>query len=153
MSYPKVVLKNAMEELRHIRESKKEETNSKKARIYEEVPQLKEINLKIKNAMMSIFDGASVNDVRTELIHIEEQKRAILKNAGIREDALSDKYACPICKDEGFYEGSPCVCYLTLRKKEAYKLSNLGPRTETENFDTYNENVNERGPASVDDPK
>lgn len=140
MSYPKSVLKKAMEQLKEKQKEVKFKNSLEKDEIYRKIPELKILNGRIKNAMMSIFDGVSTDEIKKELLEIDLKKRELLKNAGYSEDALSDKHFCPICKDEAFYEGSKCACYLSFIKKEAYKLSNLGTRIENENFNTYDLN-------------
>lgn len=141
MSYPKSVLKKAMNELKEKQKEVKAKNVAEKEKIYSELPELKELNGRIKNVMMSIFDGIDTDTIKRELRQIECRKKELLRNAGYSERALSDKYYCPMCRDEGFFEGSRCVCYLYFIKKEAYKLSNLGARIEKENFETYNSDL------------
>lgn len=141
MSYPKSILKKAMEQLKQKQEEAKRKHRLEKAEIYDKVPELKVLNSRVRNVMMSIFDGVSTDTIKKELLEIDINRKELLKKAGYSENVLSDKYFCSICNDEGFYEGNKCVCYLSLIKKEAYKLSNLGARIEKENFDTYNENL------------
>ena len=69
------------------------------------------------------------------------KKKEALKNAGYNDNTLEDIHSCNICGDEGFYDGSPCGCYLKLIREEAYKLSILEARIRKENFSTYNENL------------
>lgn len=150
MSYPKSVLKKAMGRLTENREEQKRKNSVRKDKIYSELPELKDINKQIHDAMMEIFSGVSTDDIRKKLLEIDLKKREILKKSGYGENALENTYSCPLCKDEGFYDGSPCACYLSLIKEEAYNLSNIGKRIETENFDTYNENVfSDRKMASI----
>lgn len=141
MSYPKSVLKKAMADLKKEQEIARQKSTLEKFEIYEKLPELKELNAKIKNTMMSIFDGVSTDTIKKELLEIDIKKKELLKKAGYPENALSEKYYCPICNDEAYYDGNRCACYLSFIKKEAYKLSNIGTRIETENFDTYNSNL------------
>lgn len=137
MSYPKIVLKKAMNELKEKQKEVKIKNYAQKEKIYSELPELRDLNAKIKNTMMSIFDGVSTDTIKTELLKTDLAKKELLKKAGYSEEALSDKYYCPICNDEAFYEGEKCSCYLSFIKKEAYKLSNIGKRIEKENFENY----------------
>lgn len=141
MSYPKSVLRNAMNRLQAVRKENKDKSIARRNELYEKVPELKEVNKAVSQAMMKVFDGTAVNDIKKELIEIDEKKHQILKKAGYGADALEDIHSCKICGDEGFYDGSPCSCYLKLIREEAYKLSNLELRIEKENFSTYNENI------------
>lgn len=141
MSYPKSVLKKAMADLKLKQEEVRQKNTLEKFEIYEKLPELKELNSKIKNTMMSIFDGVSKDSIKKQLLEIDLKKKELLKNAGYSENALSEKYFCPICNDEAYYEGNKCACYLSFIKKEAYKLSNLGTRIEKENFSTYDSNL------------
>lgn len=141
MSYPKSVLRTAMERLNKTREENKLETLRIRNRLYEELPELKNLNKRISDAMLKVFDGVSAEEIKKELFEIDEERKNILKNAGYSENITEDRYSCSICRDEGFYKGNPCSCYLRLIKQEAYKLSNLDLKIEKENFDTYNENL------------
>lgn len=141
MSYPKSVLKSAMERLIKRREQNKELTEKRRKEIYIKYPEIAELNKRISEAMLTVFKGASPDSIKKELYNIENEKRSILMKAGLGENALEEIHTCPICSDEGFYKGAPCVCYLKLIKEEAYKLSNLEMRIEKENFQTYDESL------------
>ena len=134
MSYPKSVLKKAMADLKLKQEEVKQKNTLEKFEIYEKLPELKVLNSKIKDTMLSIFDGVSKDDIKKQLLEIDIKKNELLKNAGYPPNALSDRYFCPICNDEAYYDGNKCACFLSFIKKEAYKLSNLGARIEKRKF-------------------
>lgn len=141
MSYPKSVLRKAMADLKLKQEEVKLKNSITKDEIYEKIPEIRQLNSQIKNVMMSIFDDVSTDNIKKQLLEIDLKKKELLKNAGYPENALSDRYFCPICSDEAYYDGNKCACYLSFIKKEAYKLSNIGQRIEKENFDTYDINL------------
>ena len=62
---------------------------------------------------------------RTALI--TARKRQLLLAHGLSADALTIHYDCPVCRDTGYVNGKPCLCF---RKKVAKRLS-LGLEGET----------------------
>ena len=54
MSYPKKILKNAMERLEKVREENRKKTVARKNELYEKVPELKKLNKEVSEAMMKV---------------------------------------------------------------------------------------------------
>lgn len=67
---------------------------------------------------------------------LEERKR-ILDGAGIPMSYLEMEYDCPKCKDTGFIEGEPCICFKRRWMDRMYDQSNIRDILERENFDYY----------------
>ena len=143
MTYPNVVLKNASEQLKKRQEENKKITREKKEALYRAIPELTLINQNISITMKQALasgDG-DVEALRTALTRLMNERTSLLREHGYDNDCLEDYYDCPLCKDEGFVNGMVCRCYEKLMLKEAYRLSNLGNRIETENFNTISLDV------------
>ncbi len=138
MTYPTVVLKKAAEQLKKRREENKQITREKKAKAYIEIPELSEINKKIGALVkLGVASETNVEDVKKTLKNLVSEREKLLLSKGYPANFLDDYYECPICKDEGFIGSEPCECYKKLMRAEAYKLSNLAARIETENFSAF----------------
>ncbi len=138
MTYPTAVLKKAAEQLKKRQEENKKITREKREALYAAIPELAKLNQDISITMKQTLN--SEQDVRISkkaLSDLMEKREKLLAKHGYSSDYLADYYECPICKDEGFFDGKPCGCYQKLMLLEACKMSNLGERIEKENFNTY----------------
>ena len=125
MSYPKSVLKSAMERLIKRREQNKELTEKRRKEIYIKYPEIAELNKRISETMLTVFKGASPDSIKKELYNIENEKRSILMKAGLGENALEEIHTCPICSDEGFYKGLPACATLSLSRRRHISFQTL----------------------------
>jgi DNA replication protein DnaC len=138
MTYPTVVLKKAAEQLNKRREENKQITREKKEKAYIEMPELLEINRKIGALVkLSVVSDGNVSDAKKTLQQLVSEREKILSDHGYPANYLEDYYECPICRDEGFLGSELCECYQKMIRREAYQLSNLADRIETENFSTF----------------
>ena len=121
---------------------------SRYEKLFENFPELKEIQNKIINL--------STNQARMELLNPDQkldeetyrakkealvaQKRDLLIKNGYPADFLSPIYTCKDCKDTGYIDNKPCHCLKQYEITALYKNSNLADILEKENFGTFNEN-------------
>lgn len=138
MTYPTVVLQKAAEQLKKRQEENKQITREKKEKAYIEIPKLREINQKIGAQLkLGLSSGTSVQAIKQALSDLVAEREQLLAEHGYPANYLDDYYECPICRDEGFVGSEPCECYKKLLRTEAYQLSNLSSRIDTENFEAF----------------
>ena len=129
--------------LSRIRSENEREHQLRLLKIYEELPELKEIDLEISGAAISeakkrIAHAADSSDDYKDIIsELSKKKTALLTSAGYPADYLDPIYNCPICTDWGEADGKVCKCIKKLRINELYKRSNLNTLLEKENFNTF----------------
>ena len=138
MTYPTIVLKHAADQLRKRQEENKQITRDKKEKVYREIPELSKIGIRIAGMMKQMLASETdVSKAKKELKALISKRGELFKAHGYPKNYLEDYYECPHCRDEGFIDGVPCVCYQKLLRQEAYALSNIGDRIKQENFDTF----------------
>ena len=144
MKYPKIVLERARMVLAARQNESKRISREKKEKIYIEIKELKVINKAISALIkLSVSSSLEPDEIKRKITSLAEQRTAILCERGLPEHYLDDCFECSACKDEGFVGSELCGCYLEIIKKEAYKLSNLSEKIKTENFDAFNQEINQ----------
>jgi DNA replication protein DnaC len=128
------------------------ERDIKKETVYKEIPEIKEIDKKIKelgisasfNAIRQKLDGGSLTAFESELNQLLDRKKQLLTSHGYPEDYLEIVYTCSNCNDTGFVidsEGKPgvepCHCYRQLLVERFYDVSNLNSDSRT-GFEFFN---------------
>ncbi|MCL1998845.1 MAG: ATP-binding protein [Turicibacter sp.] len=130
-------------------------------RLYEKLPQIKEIDLEISRlgrlAVRGIING-SVNpevivaDSRRISNRLNKERELILLENNITEAYFDEVYRCNICQDTGYVKNSAkCACLVQRIIEKHYNLSNL--RDSDESFDSfklsyYSEKVNPKSKIS-----
>ena len=137
--YPKIVLKNAQIKLTERREEYERLTKKKKETLYREIPALKVVNTTISETLKTaIGSGLTKEEIAEAVTNLTNMRSRIFSDNNLPADCFNNEYYCKSCQDEGFKDGEICDCYSEIIKKEAYKLSNLSEKIETENFETFN---------------
>ncbi len=78
--------------------------------LYRRDPAFAEIDTKIREMSLASFDEPlpGLHDRIGMLVHRRSQ---LLSAYGLGEDFLSPPYVCMRCKDSGFVDGQPCLCF------------------------------------------
>ena len=140
--YPKIVLTNAQIKLTERREEYERLSKQKKDKLYKEIPQLKVVNTAISETLKTaIGSGLNKDEIKEAVANLTNMRNRIFSDKKLHADCFQDEYFCATCQDEGFLGGEICSCYSELIKKEAYQISNLSERIETENFEAFNINI------------
>ncbi len=115
--------------------------------VYSKIPEIKEINDKLTEFNISLARAFSQNNLsaRTKLINelkanteaLLAKRAALLKAGGYPEDYLENVYECSLCKDTGFIENTPCVCFEKAVKKKLYTDSAMKSENNRESFETF----------------
>ncbi len=119
------------------------EREKRVSRIYEEIPQLIQLDDAIRSqavgaARRSLAGDAGAGDVlRRQLSELREQKAVLLAAHGYTPQDLELHYQCPDCQDTGYVDGKKCRCFKKEEIKLLYAQSNLQDVLGRENFSTF----------------
>ena len=110
---------------------------------------MEEIDHEIKMLGLKLYKIAlSGDDVKPQIDKLREEqkallaaKKAILIENGYPADELSERFVCAICRDTGFADGKPCICYRKKLTEKAYEQSNLSALLTHQSFDTFDLSV------------
>lgn len=119
-------IKNEYGYIRHQNLLKYEE---KKAKVYEENPELRDIDYEIISSYVKKANGENV-DIDT----LKDRRDKYLKAHKILDDYLEVKYTCDKCKDTGFVDGKKCSCYVEKEIECFDKISHFREYIKNDNF-------------------
>lgn len=110
----------------YLRQKAENDAEERKREIYDNIPEIEEIDKKInmlgaKISRSMIIKDSSVdaNKLKTEMDHLIQDRAILLTESNYEMDYTEVKYACEICKDTGMTdEGAPCIC-IEERRQEA----------------------------------
>ncbi|MDO5331697.1 MAG: DnaD domain protein [Bacillota bacterium] len=101
-----------------IREENLVKTKQIRERIYNQIPEIEEIMLKLKDCSarsvgaMLAKDFKLLDQIESERKQLINSKERLLKDAGYAVNALDPIFTCSKCNDTGFLDdGSTCSCY------------------------------------------
>jgi len=129
------------------------ERDLKREAVYKKIPEIKDIDQKIKelgisfslDAIRQKLDSNSPAAFEYELDQLLDKKKKLLTDNGFPENYLEIVYTCSHCNDTGFIidsEGKPgiepCHCYRQLLVERFYDVSNLNSDGQT-GFEYFNE--------------
>lgn len=145
MSYPKLIVNAARNQLAGIRTQNKLTLLARQEEIAKKIPRIAEIDyelsrigLSITNAIMNGMDvDKEIKDLEAHNLSLKMEKCELLVEHGYPSNYLSEIYKCKICHDEGYSGNVMCECLSNLLKQEAYKNANLPIIMDTQCFDTF----------------
>ena len=120
----------------------------RRAKVYESIPQVAEIDRSLARLGMSLakmaLDGneAGIAKARAEMEDLKDVRQTLLADS-FGENYLTAVYRCAACQDTGYIQasaGSPvsrCNCLKQRLINEYYAMSNIKGALEDENFDTF----------------
>lgn len=126
------------------------EQQEKQKLIYQKIPRIQEIDqeissvgVKIAKAVLKKPDDSEklAYSLKKILKQLKEEKKELLKQAGLKEDFMDLKYHCEKCKDTGYIDTKRCICFQQKLINIIYNQSNLGEIIKAENFQTFNINL------------
>ncbi len=123
-----------------IRNMNRREEILRREEIYEKLPEYRALDQEtasfsigeLKRRLSSGKKGDSSVGDRLQLL--KERKRALLTASGYPADYLDPIYTCPLCRDTGFIDASPCSCFKEKEQEVLIGQSRLKTLLETENF-------------------
>lgn len=132
-----------MQEYADVRRSNAQLLLERKNRIYNEIPEYKQIDdeiseLSVSQAKLLITtdaDSASVLlALRKQISEMSERKLKLLTAAGYLADYLSPVFNCPDCRDTGYIDQERCHCLKKKIIEVFYSQSHIKSVLEKENF-------------------
>lgn len=70
-------------------------------------------------------ESSTTDDLKDTISNLTEQKRFLLKGAGLPADYLDPLYTCKYCKDTGYIDGEKCHCLKKMSISLLYSNSNI----------------------------
>ncbi len=131
-----------MREYDNIRTSNQHILDKRFDEVYNQVPQLKNIDeqiisLSMQNARARILGEDADNNLTEQLAQLNNRKAECLASIGRPADYLDGIYTCPLCKDTGYISQERCSCFKKKAIELVYHDSNLKNITQSENFNTF----------------
>ena len=146
MAYDGKILRRACQKFEEDRQQRQERFQSRRESIFLRQPRLRQIEGELRATMSRIIASAlrrgtdplpAVEVLREENLGLQEEKRRLLAQMGLPEDALEEKPACPLCGDSGYRGGQVCRClrkyYAREQQKELSRMLDLGGQS----FETF----------------
>lgn len=125
------------------RERHRHELDARITEVYDAVPAIRKLDeevstLSLASARARIFDPkAPLDSYRGRLEEIGREREALLRANGYPADYLTLHYDCPICRDTGYVDQTPCVCFRKAVSDLLYSEFDPGPILEKENFRNF----------------
>lgn len=140
-----------MESYRTQQELSKAARKRRRLDLYERLPKLAEIDLKMSQISAEISKTllkspqkteVLLNGLKRELDALRGEKAVLLTDQGIPPHYLDLEYKCNKCKDTGFLEdNSRCSCFKQKLISKAYEMSGIEQQLDKQNFDHFNLSV------------
>ena len=145
MGYSKEIIEAANRAMEQRRRQSITKAEQRRRSFFSRYPRALEIERELSRtaakAAKAVLTGSNA---RLELERLKESNQALqselaalLKSAGVSEDYLEIRYACPLCKDEGYVDGKMCSCMKQLLRDEAYQRLNALSPLSLSSFDTF----------------
>ena len=146
MAYDGKIMRLALQKFEADRQERRDRFEQRRATIFDREPRLKAVDARLRSTASRIISSAlrygtdpttAVEALREENLALQEEKRILLGQLGLEEDALEETPACPLCGDSGYRDGSVCLClrayYGREQQKELSRMLDLG----SQSFDTF----------------
>ena len=146
MAYDGKIMRRALQRFEDDRTQRETRFEERRESIFRRQPRLREIDEELRSTMSRIIAQAlrqgtdprpAVEQLRDENLSLQEEKRVLLTQMGLPEDALEEKPACALCGDTGYRGGAVCRClrnyYAREQQKELSRMLDLG----SQSFDTF----------------
>ncbi len=163
MAYDGKVMRRALERFERDRQARREQFQERRERIFRRQPRLREIDTRLCSTTSRIISQAlrrgtdpraAVAALRDENLGLQAEKRTLLRQLGLPEDALEETPACPLCGDTGYRGGAVCRClrsyYAREQQKELSRMLDLGQQSfDSFDLDWYSDRVEPGQPKSA----
>ena len=157
MAYDGRILRIALQSYEADRARHEAEVEERRHTIFTRQPRLQQIDTELRSTMSRILSQAlrrgsdpipAIEVLREENLELQEERRRLLTQMGLPEDALEEKPLCALCGDTGYRGGVMCRClrsyYAREQKRELSKLLDLGNQSfETFSLEWYSEEAEE----------
>lgn len=146
MAYDGKIMRRALQHFEEDRQAREDRFQERREAVFRRKPRLREIDGELRSTMSRIIAQAlrqgtdprpAVERLRRENLGLQTEKRALLAELGLADDALELQPVCTLCGDTGYRNGQVCRClrqyYAQEQKKELSRMLDLG----NQSFDTF----------------
>ena len=145
MSFNRENVSRVREDFVSRRREAAEESDRRKAELYEKIPELRGVDRQIASigvqVMGAALQGGDVDGALTEMRANHDALRArraeMLIAAGYPADYSDIRYRCEICLDTGFTGTKMCTCMRRALVTAGYESSGIGTLMQTQGFDSF----------------
>jgi len=114
----------------------------RKAEVYARLPRVGELDaeltrISLKAARGILQGGSDMVSVKRRIEVILEEKRALMEQAGISGDYLTNVHTCLHCEDTGYIGAKKCQCLKQRLIDRHYSAAGLGAALDEENFQSF----------------
>lgn len=155
MAYDGRIMRRALQRFEQDRQERETRFQERREAVLQRQPRLRQIDGELRSTMSRILSDAlrhgtdprpAVERLRQENLGLQREKRALLAELGLPEDALEETPACPLCGDTGYRNGQVCRClrkyYAQEQQKELSRMLDLGNQSfDTFSLDWYSDRV------------
>lgn len=146
MAYDGKIMRRALQRFDEDKRQRQDRFEARRESIFRRQPRLKEIDAELRATMSRIISGAlrrgtdprpAVELMRQDNLSLQAEKRRLLMEMHLPEDALEEKPACALCGDTGYRGAAVCRClrgyYAREQQKELSRMLDLG----SQSFETF----------------
>lgn len=145
MAYPKYLLAQAFEELTDRRGFARAEHYRRTMEVNEKLPIIPKIDEKLRNTALEVAQTVLANEdvekriniLKAENLGLQQERAALLSDAGYPANFLELPYACTKCGDTGMLDGRYCTCLIQILKSLVYKELNMNINLANYTFDNF----------------
>ena len=155
MAYDGKSMRRALRRFEEDRQAREARFQARREEIFLRQPRLREIESQLRSTMSRIIAGAlrrgtdplpAVERLRDENMSLQSERRTLLRELGLPEDALEETPLCTLCGDTGYRQGRVCRCleryYTQEQQKELSRMLDLGSQSfDTFSLDWYSDRV------------
>ena len=120
------------------------EENRRQTEVYAAVPEVRELDIRIRSIMTELVALAlgraqrTAEEMERESLALQSERARLLRRHGYDEHYLDEIVACPLCGDTGFLsDGRPCQCLLRLYNAEQTRELSPLLKNGQESFDSF----------------
>ena len=129
MSYEPTVMRKALARLERRRESRERQRDQLERELYARSPELRKIDADLRATVADLAllaagsrpvepDGPEIAAIRRRNEALQAERRRLLRELGVEENALEAAPVCPQCGDTGWADGQMCACLKALCGQE-----------------------------------
>jgi len=126
-----------------LREAAERKARKRTEELYLLLPELKTIDERLSDFGPRIVAAAMANDagaidaLQEENLRLQNQRGALLRANGLREDEDAPAYSCRKCKDSGYVLLEMCDCLKSMLSTAVYRSAGLGKGLEGKTFEAF----------------
>ena len=135
----------ALEEVKANAQRAEQKAENKKQRMYNSLPEVKQIDMKIASTVTSVIKRKLINheavdydEVSKGVEEMQKRRADLIKSIGMNEEDFKPRFNCKLCNDGGYHNGKMCECVKKLAAKMMYDDINRDVSLENSTFNHFN---------------